>query len=409
MRILHLTPELPSPELGGCSARQYYLLRRLVELGHEVQVVAPVAVSQRQAALPLQAAGIEALTPLRPQSRIREAISAMSRRPALVTQAVTRPLLAWQVEVFWTSLQAQAQAAIQRSRPDVISVETDNAASWASDVDPSIPALLTLDDVSWTYYAGRAEGAAGLTMLALALEARRFRRHDLRHVSRYRTLITVSESEARELRRIARMPVEVIPNGFDTQSIPAVAEEGSEPVVLFTGTMSHPPNIEAIGWFVEHVWPIVAGAVPDVRLAIVGRDPPRDVRRLADQRIEVTGEVPSTLPYFARARVAIVPMRSGGTTRVKLLEALGAGRAVVTTPVGAEGVALRDGQEALIAADPDAFAAAVVRLLTDADLRREMARRGRRLVERQDWRVLGDRFEQTLLACVDHPQPARVG
>lgn len=403
MRVLHLTPQLPYLRGGGTATRQYHLLRRLVELGHEVTVVAPVAPSQRGEETGLESAGIRSLTYIRPLSRWREGLAAVSRRPVLALEAVSRPVLGWQVEVFWTTLRASARAAIEQRPPDVISVQSDSAAPWAGELDSSIPAVLTLDDVMWSYYARRASEASGVQGWGLAVEGVRFKRYDLRHFSHYRTLITVSQHERDKLRRAWEGPVEVLPNGFDSGAIAALPEEAGQPCVLFTGTMSHPPNIEGISWFVEQVWPTVAAALPQTRLLVVGRDPPRSVRRLATDRIEVTGEVPSTLPYFARARVAIVPLWSGGTTRVKVFEALGTGRTVVTTSVGAEGVDVTDGEDALIADDADSFAAAVLRTLNDDALRRRIAGAGRRLAERHDWRTLGDRFEGMLLAAAGQP------
>jgi glycosyltransferase involved in cell wall biosynthesis len=157
--------------------------------------------------------------------------------------------------------------------------------------------------------------------------------------------------------------------------------------------MNHPPNADGIAWFVREVWP----QTPDARLLVVGRDPPESVLRLASDRIAVTGAVPDVAPYFARATAVIVPLLSGGGTRLKILEAFAAGRAVVSTSIGAEGLEVSDGRHLLLADGAHAFAEATGRLLADPELRARLAAEARKLVqERYDWRALGDRLEETL-------------
>ena len=200
MRVLHLTPELPHwPGGTGGATRQFHLLRRLVELGHDVTVVAPVAPGQRSAVDTTAAAGIELITAPRPESRPREVFAALRRRPSLVPAAARLPVLAWQVEVFWTTLRPLAQRALREREPDVVSIEHDNAAGWIADLDGVPPAVLTLQNVGWHYYANRARAVSGPRRAAFRAEGRRFRRHDLRHFARYARLVAVSERDRDDL------------------------------------------------------------------------------------------------------------------------------------------------------------------------------------------------------------------
>ena len=135
----------------------------------------------------------------------------------------------------------------------------------------------------------------------------------------------------------------------------------------------------------------------------MGRDAPEEARRLAgvDDSVTLAGWVPEMQPWFDRASVVLVPIRSGGGTRLKVLDGLASGRAMVTTSAGAEGVDLRDGEHALVADGADAFTAATVGLLRDADLRARLGAAARRLAEeRYDWAALGDRLERALVELV---------
>jgi polysaccharide biosynthesis protein PslH len=399
MRVVHLTPELPYwPGGSGGATRQFHLLRRLAELGHEPTVVAPVARAEEGKRRLLREAGIELYSFERPASRIVESLRALARSPRLVARAVTLPVLAWQVSVFWTTLRERALAAVREQRPDVVSVEHDSAAGWAADLPPGLPAVLIFQNVSWHYYRNRATAAHGLAQLGLSLEARRFQRHDLRHLGRYSTLVAVSARDADEIRQASETPVEVVPNGVATDALGPLDEAGGPPTLLFTGTLNHPPNAEGIRWFAERVWPLVRERKADAQLLVVGRSPPPAVRRLARiDGIEVHGPVGEMRPWFERATAVVAPLLSGGGTRLKILEAMAAQRAVVSTSVGMEGLELQGGRELLVEDRPPAFADAVLRVLDDAALRRRLAEAGRSAtVKSHDWRTLGDRFAAVL-------------
>jgi glycosyltransferase involved in cell wall biosynthesis len=401
MRVLQLTPELPyAPGGSGGSTRQFQLLRRLRVLGHDVTVVAPVHPSQLEGAELLRGAGVTLHGGPRPASRAREVLAAVRRRPGLVPALAREPLLAWQVDVFWTALRPLALRALQE-RPDVVLVEHDWAAAWAGALPAGTPRALTLHNLSWRYYEARARAAGGGPEAAgLRLEGRRFERFDRRRLRAYDLLVTMSEDDDAAVRSVSDTPSVVVPNGVDTSALhpgPPIAD----PVAIFTGTLAYPPNAEALLWLLGELWPRVVAEVPGARLLVVGRDAPEEARRLAgaDDTVTLAGWVPDMQPWFDRASVVLVPMRSGGGTRLKVLDGLAGGRAMVTTAAGAEGIDLRDGEHALVADGADAFTAATVRLLRDADLRARLGAAARRLAEEHyDWAALGDRLERALVA-----------
>jgi glycosyltransferase involved in cell wall biosynthesis len=182
------------------------------------------------------------------------------------------------------------------------------------------------------------------------------------------------------LRRVVEHPcVVVVPNAWD-QPHPLPASD--EPVVSFVGLLSWAPNVDAATWFCRQVWPIVIRELPDARLLLVGRNPTDEVRRLAGGSVHVTGTVPDLEPYYARTRVAVAPLRSGGGSRLKILEALAAGRPVVATTIGAEGLEDLIGRGVTIADDPLAMAEAITVRLRDQDMSAAEGRAGAGAVER---------------------------
>ena len=167
--------------------------------------------------------------------------------------------------------------------------------------------------------------------------------------------------------------------------------------LLFVGGLHWPPNADGVMWFAREVLPIIRDAIPDVVLSVVGKRPPRALRKLARRPgsgIEVLGFVDDPAPLWTSAGASVVPLRAGGGMRVKILDAWAHGTPVVTTDIGAEGIDVRPGIDALVADEPREFAAAVVSILRSAELRDRIGRAGRARLE-------ADYSPETLYARLD--------
>jgi glycosyltransferase involved in cell wall biosynthesis len=212
----------------------------------------------------------------------------------------------------------------------------------------------------------------------------------------------VSEADAQILANLAAgVRIGVIPNGVDTAEFSRAAlgyppPPSGGPTVVFSGTLDFRANVDAVTWFASEVWPKVRARSPDARLLVVGKRPTQALQELAAAgTFTLTGEVPDARPYVAGATVYIVPMRIGGGVRLKLLEALSLEAPVVSTSMGAEGVAgLRGGQHCLLADDTAGFAAATLRLIEDKRFSFRLGSAGRALVcDGYDWQSIIPRLE----------------
>lgn len=194
-------------------------------------------------------------------------------------------------------------------------------------------------------------------------------------------VIAVSEDDARVIRELAPgVPVTVVSNFHPSQSdLPGFdAREG----IVFVGNFAHVPNIDAILDFCAGTWPLIAAELPEVRLTIVGNAPPPVVEALAGDRVTVTGWVPDTAPYLREARISVAPIRFGAGVKGKIGEAMSHGLPVVTTPIGAEGMGLVHGEQAIVAEPGAELARAVVDLYRDERLWVHLERSGREHIER---------------------------
>ena len=204
--------------------------------------------------------------------------------------------------------------------------------------------------------------------------------------------IAVSERDAAALRASGAERVAVIENGVEAAYFAAIGAAEKRYRVLFVGAMDYHANIDGTLFFAREVWPQLARRLPDLVFTIAGRNPAPEVLALAGEpRIEVTGTVADVRPYYREAWIAVAPLRVGGGTRLKILEAMAAGVPVVSTTLGAEGLAVEPGRDCLVADTAAATAEAIVELAADSERYAAIAQAGRQLVlQRYDWPALGD-------------------
>lgn len=232
--------------------------------------------------------------------------------------------------------------------------------------------------------------------LLFEIEWRKLRDKESELCSRADVTIAVSEEDRARLSEMAPgAKTEAIPTGVDTTYFAPAGRAQILGRLVFSGSMDWHPNEDAVMYFGESILPKVRARVPNASFAIVGRNPTQKLREAAERLgMIVTGTVDDVRPYLDEAAVYVVPLRAGSGTRMKIFEALGMAKPVVSTTVGAEGLALTDQKEFIAADDPDDFAAAVVHLLQHEVRRTELGEAGRALVvERYSWDQVAREFE----------------
>jgi sugar transferase (PEP-CTERM/EpsH1 system associated) len=398
MRILWVTSYAPWPPDFGGARRTYHLIEQAARAGHAIHLLAfgdadPQRQAAARAALGRLCAAVELIVdPAALPAALGDgdpAAVARKRRGQL------RSLLSPRPYQYYAHRSAAMQArldALAREPWDLVQVEFSQMGYYR--LPAGVPAVLDLHNVEYEVLV-RAAGARGVgatRRLYNQAEALKFRRDEPRLWRRFTALLTTSARDRRQvLAHAPHLPVTVVPNGVDTaffHPAPPDHPPATAPTVVFTGMMAYYPNQDGVLYFAEQIWPLVRQAIPAARLLVVGTDPPAAIRALAegDRGITVTGAVPDVRPYVWDAAVCVVPLRMGGGTRLKIVEALAMEKAVVSTTVGCEGIDVTPDQTLAVADTPAAFAAATVALLRDPARRAALGVAGRALaVARYDW------------------------
>ncbi|MCR4337676.1 MAG: glycosyltransferase family 4 protein [Candidatus Omnitrophica bacterium] len=236
-----------------------------------------------------------------------------------------------------------------------------------------------------------------------ALQAERMKTFESRMIKKFTACLAVSDDDVKILKRWAgeKTLVHLIPNGFDgnyfnpTASSATNVLEKEGPILLFTGSMDWLPNEDAVVYFAREIFPKILEKIPGTKFYIVGKDPSPRVKQLTQNQpnIIVTGRVEDVRPFVAQSDVFVVPLRIGGGTRLKILEAMAMGKAVVSTSLGAEGIEATHGRDLVIADQPTSFAQEVLNLIPDPQRREIMGKAARATAcQKYEWGIVGEKL-----------------
>ena len=242
--------------------------------------------------------------------------------------------------------------------------------------------ILDLHNIESVLHDGCARGKPWPQKAAHRRFAALARRMEREWIGRFDLVLVPSEADRRRvIEKVGAARVEVYPNAVPLQEQPTVEEEN---VIAFSGNWQYHPNLTAVKFFQSRIWPRLRREDPELRWRLIGKNQ-EAVRRFisADARIEATGPVDDPIKELAKARLVVVPLLSGSGTRVKILEAWAAARPVVSTSIGAEGLAAREGENIRLADGDSPFAEAVLELLRNRQERRLLGSEGRRTYERE--------------------------
>lgn len=399
MRLLFLTPQIPYPPHKGTTIRNFNLIAGLAQ-NHEIDLL-----SFADTHLPR----VESSSPLLDLCRRVETIPAPTRsnaRRALSTLFSPQPDMALRL---WSSEFASRLATrLHESDYDIIQVEGIEMGRYgmlARRHAAHIPWVFDDHNAEWllqqrTYQAERQLNGWSIGALYSLIQTWKLKRFEQRLCRASQHVLVVSKADASAISELDPvLPITIVTNGVDTEHYRSDIVDHMDfgaPSLVFTGTMDFRPNVDAVLWFADRVWPKIRAVRPDVQFMVVGQRPHARLEPLRSQPgIQIVGAVDDTRPYIAGAAVYVVPLRIGGGTRLKVLEAMALQQAIVSTSMGVDGLEVGDGRELLVEDDEDRFAQSVLNLIDDRARCKALGAQARRHVEAlYDWKAIVPRVEE---------------
>jgi glycosyltransferase involved in cell wall biosynthesis len=311
----------------------------------------------------------------------------------------------FQVEYYRSQLMADlVREQIDKIQPDVIHTHLIRMAQYTVN-ENKIPVILDLTDAVSLYLSRFREVRKNPFMkVLLGVELKRMRQYEFIIGAFDRGLVCSNTDRQFLLDRYGNLSLSILPNGVDLETFSVKGSVKAEPYrIIFTGNMSYFPNADGAAFLVYEVLPRIRETVPQVKLYLVGQNPPASVRNLAGENVVVTGYVDDIRAEYLKSMVAVSPIRFGAGTLNKVLEPLALGVPVVSTSIGLEGLGLTVGEDILVANNPEAIAAEVAKLLTNESLRTSMsARASAKVRTRFSWETIAGDLEHIYQEVIGH-------
>jgi len=392
-RLLFVSPEFPYPPVSGGRLRTLSLLKYLAR-DFEIHCVTFAEGQPARKDLEALRAFLAEITVLPLQHHRRTTLGRYARNVGRALKFIP-PL----VDRFAAPHTQSALSGLLENHVGWVWLEHLWLAPYVESIPSSATKVLDVHNVESDFYRQlRRASRHPFDKLGYYVFEHAARRIERRFLALFDRVLTVSDEDRQLLARdCSADKIFVVPNAVQLVS-PPTGEDRVSPTLYFAGRLDYPPNRAAVVWFYQRVWPRIRSRLPEVRWTIVGACPESlDSTLRLDPSIILAGQVETSEPYLHACGLAIVPLTVGGGTRFKILEAWTAGKAVISTAKGAEGLACRHGDNIWIANTSQEFGDGVLRLLADHSLRARLGERGWQTVKEQySWERLHERLESAL-------------
>lgn len=394
MRILWLSHFIPFPPKTGVLQRSFNLLREASKIAdvhlitlHKKNVL-PINYNLREVRRELSkfCSKIEIIE-----------IPAESSKPKLFYTIIKS---FFEITPFSVSFYKSAEmrntikSFLRSNQYNIVHLDTISLAQYANEFG-GIPKILNHHNIESDLFDKRILVETNyLKKLYYKIEAYKLRRYESVNCFLSDLNFTVSDLDKNILSRISPgLNTYVVPNGVDTEYFKSKKPNKVKNNLIIVSGMNWYPNRDAVIHMCKRIWPILSDQVEDISLTVVGAHPPEEVVLLShqDNRVKVTGFVDDVRPHIDRAVIYLCPMRDGGGTRLKILDAMSMGKPIVSTSKGCEGIDVTPGENILVADSPEEFVSQIILLLSDSKLQDRIGKQARLLVENKySWNIIGN-------------------
>ena len=380
MKILMLCNKSPWPKREGGPIAMHAMITGLLQVGHTVKVLAANTNKYN-----VDPDTIPADFKEKTQIEFVDIDLSLSVAGALYNLLAGK---SYHVTRFHTKAFAQKLTSILRSESfDIIQLETLQMATYLDVIRKysKAPVVLRAHNIEhkiWERIAENCENPIKRMYLNHLYKA--LKRFEIGILNKMNGIVAITPVDARNFDRLSHSSnIISIPFGINLESLPENPVQPSEASLFHIGTMNWFPNEEGIKWLITQVWPKVQQRLPEIEMHLAGRYMPDWMKKLSVPHVTVDGEVADVWEYMERFSIMVVPLFSGSGIRIKIVEAMAAGKAIITTAIGAEGINYENGQHLIIAKDSSSFTDAIVKLCNSESLRDSLGKNARTLIAKE--------------------------
>lgn len=389
MRILQLTPKIPYPPDDGGKIGIFGITKYLALRGHKITLLSITTFDQTTDDISglSEYCKIESVTMDTANNYIDMFLNVFSSAPYTLSKYYGRPFLKKLNEV------------LARNQFDIVHVDHLHMAHYGKFIKEcfDLPVVLREHNVESTIWERYYKEISNPFKKAyIFIQYKKVYKYESEMTSYFDRCFMITEEDKRRIERMnPKVKACVIPAGVNTSFFYPLTLPIEPYSIVLVGAMDWLPNVEGTLWFIERVWPLVKQKEPHSKLYVVGKNPPEEIRNLTGEDIIVTGFVEDVREYMAKAAVFVVPLKTGGGMRVKILNALAMGKAIVSTSVGCEGIDVENGKNIYIADTELEFAKGILELLEDSDKREKLGEEGLKLIkEKYQWERIAEQIEK---------------
>lgn len=396
MKILHLFPYIPAPPTFGGAIRIYHILRHLSK-NHDVTVAGFGNFGNNKAFF-------KAFPDLQGNTHFISNPWRLKFRKLFQLYSLISAKNYWHLAVATNEMQRQLDQLVTQQDFDVVQAEFPTMGYF--DIKSNALKVLDAHNVEYDNFRRMTKLKGNpIRQYYYQREYEKLYDEELRVCRKQDAIFTTSERDKRLFDKdIPEVPKFVIPNGVEIDYFYPSDQKPEPHSLVFVGSIGYVPNHDGVIFFLDKILPLIRKQIPDIKVYIVGKDPPKEIRQKAGENVIITGFVEDVRPYVWKSSVYIVPLRMGGGTRLKVLEALAMRKPLVTTSIGCEGIDLTHKEQALIVDEPEKFSESVVQLLKDKKLRHKLSYSGYELVRKKyAWDVIGNHLESAYSELINTP------
>ena len=386
MKILYLLPYSPAKPTFGGSLRIYHILDHLCQ--HHDVTVAGFSTPEEEKLL------IDRFPVLARKTYLVNPPGKTRSRFLTQLRSLFSSHSFWYLSTRSKELQKVIDQILSKQEFDIIQSEFPALAMYR--LNSKAVKIIDAHNVEYDNFKRMAKVGNPLKKLFYHLESYKFYREETRVCRKLDGLLVTSERDISVFEKsVPGVPKFLIPNGVDANYFYPKKVKSKPHSLVFVGMMKYVPNYDGINFFLDEIFPKILTVYPDATITIIGKNPPKSITKRANRNIIVTGFVEDTRPYIQESSVYVVPLRMGGGTRLKVIEALAMKIPLVTTSIGCEGIDISHGESALIADDPQEFANAVMKLFIDKELCDSLTENGYKIViDKYRWKSIGRHLDE---------------